>query len=130
MPTFDELLAQIIDLIQRDGRVTYRALKRRFDLDEEYLADLTAEIIEAKRLAVDEDGKVLVWVGEHPVVSSQSSVLSPQPSAPSIQPPSSYTPAHLAERIRAATVTDGERKTITALFADLKGSTAGHVTNQ
>ncbi len=38
--------------------------------------------------------------------------------------PVSYTPPHLAERIRAATVTDGERKTITALFADLKGSTA------
>ena len=72
MPTFDELLAQIIDLIQRDGRVTYRALKRRFDLDEEYLADLTAEIIEAKRLAVDEDGKVLVWVGEHPVLESST----------------------------------------------------------
>ena len=79
MPTFDELLAQIIDLIRRDGRVTYRALKRRFDLDEEYLADLTAEIIEAKRLAVDEDGKVLVWVGEHPVVTSQSSVLRGSP---------------------------------------------------
>lgn len=36
----------------------------------------------------------------------------------------SYTPPHLAERIRAAVVTDGDRKTITALFADLKGSTA------
>ena len=42
-----------------------------------------------------------------------------------------YTPAHLAERIRAEQAaleargaTDGERKTITALFADLKGSTA------
>ena len=32
--------------------------------------------------------------------------------------------SHLAERIRAAAFTDGERKTITALFADLKGSTA------
>lgn len=47
-----------------------------------------------------------------------------QPLAPSTQPPASYTPQHLADRIRAATVTDGERKTITALFADLKGSTA------
>ena len=43
----------------------------------------------------------------------------------------SYTPKHLAERILAAQAametresTDGERKTITALFADLKGSTA------
>ncbi len=40
------------------------------------------------------------------------------------QPPISYTPVHLAERIRAATFVEGERKTITALFADLKGSTA------
>ena len=45
--------------------------------------------------------------------------------------PISYTPPHLAERIRAEQAaleargaTDGERKTITALFADLKGSTA------
>jgi class 3 adenylate cyclase len=36
----------------------------------------------------------------------------------------SYTPAHLAERIRAVSLSDGERKTITILFADLKGSTA------
>src|SRR6266542_2396519 len=47
------------------------------------------------------------------------------------QSPSNYTPPHLAERIRAEQaameargVPDGERKTITALFADLKGSTA------
>ena len=46
---------------------------------------------------------------------------SPLPSSPA---PASYTPAHLAERIRAVEITDGERKTITALFADLKGSTA------
>src|SRR4029453_10800947 len=45
---------------------------------------------------------------------------------PATAPPSpaSYTPSHLAERIRAVIITDGERKTITALFADLKGSTA------
>src|SRR5262245_35859558 len=49
----------------------------------------------------------------------------------SSQPPASYTPPHLAERIRAEQTameargsTDGERKTLTALFADLKGSTA------
>src|SRR5215204_4063943 len=40
------------------------------------------------------------------------------------QDPIRWTPAHLAERIRARSGTDGERKTITALFADLKGSTA------
>ena len=40
------------------------------------------------------------------------------------RPPIAYTPPHLADRIRAVAVSDGERKTITALFADLKGSTA------
>jgi class 3 adenylate cyclase/predicted ATPase len=40
------------------------------------------------------------------------------------QPPASYTPPHLAARIRAVSLAEGERKTITALFADLKGSTA------
>ena len=29
--TFDEILTQILALLQRDGRVSYRALKRRFD---------------------------------------------------------------------------------------------------
>ena len=51
--------------------------------------------------------------------------------APPPPVPAAYTPPHLAERIRAEQAaleargaTDGERKTITALFADLKGSTA------
>ena len=49
--TFDEILAQTIELLQREGRVSYRALKRRFSLDDEYLDDLKIEIIRAKRLA-------------------------------------------------------------------------------
>jgi class 3 adenylate cyclase/predicted ATPase len=51
--------------------------------------------------------------------------------APNPQSPISYTPNHLAERIRdeqaamiARGAPEGERKTITALFADIKGSTA------
>ncbi|MBI3330038.1 MAG: tetratricopeptide repeat protein [Nitrospinae bacterium] len=61
--TFDEILAHVRELLQREGRVSYRALKRRFGLDDEYLEDLKAEIIDAQRLASDEDGKVLVWTG-------------------------------------------------------------------
>jgi len=60
---FYEVLAQVIELLQRQGRVSYRALKRQFDLDNDYLEDLKAEIIKAKRVAVDEDGDVLVWTG-------------------------------------------------------------------
>ncbi|MBI3758093.1 MAG: AAA family ATPase, partial [Deltaproteobacteria bacterium] len=130
--TFAELLTQVRELLQSKGRVSYRALKLQFNVDDEYIAGLKDELIEAERIAADEGGKVLVWVGVAPVLSPESRVLSPSQSpTPNTQPPSSYTPAHLAERIRAEQAaleargaSDSERKTITALFADLKGSTA------
>jgi hypothetical protein len=34
--TFDEILEQVIVLLQRQQRVAYGALKRRFDLDDTY----------------------------------------------------------------------------------------------
>ena len=61
--TFDELLAQIQELLQREQRLSYRALKVRFQLDDDHLEALKEELIYAKRLAVDEDGRVLVWAG-------------------------------------------------------------------
>src|SRR5205809_4882424 len=127
--TFDEILAQVVALLQREGRVSYRALKRRFTLDDDYLEDLKAEIIQAKRLAIDEEGAVLVWTGgtaQPPAPETPDSRLQTLDPRPIL-----YTPRHLAERIlaeqaamEARGATDGERKTITALFADLKGSTA------
>ena len=43
----------------------------------------------------------------------------------SLQGPVSYTPKHLAERIlKSRSALEGERKQITVLFADIKGSTA------
>ena len=41
--TFDEILEQVLDILRRRGRVSYRALKRQFDLDDAYLADLRAK---------------------------------------------------------------------------------------
>jgi class 3 adenylate cyclase/predicted ATPase len=124
MSTFDEVLAQVTELLQREGRVAYRVLKRRLTLDDEYIEDLKADLIDAKRLAVDEEGKVLVWTGTAPGAGAALEV-------PASQPPATYTPPHLAERIRAEQAamearggSDGERKTITALFADIKGSMA------
>jgi hypothetical protein len=87
--TFEETLAQVREVLEREGRVAYRILKRRFELDNDDLEDLKADLIDAKRLAVDEDGKVLIWAGGTTVASSQLPVASPQPLAPSPQPPSS-----------------------------------------
>jgi hypothetical protein len=61
--TFDEVLAEVLELLRRDKRVAYRVLKRRFGLDDEYVEDLKADLIKAKRLARDEEGEVLVWTG-------------------------------------------------------------------
>jgi len=57
---FDQLLYDIEALLRRDQRVAYRVLKRRFRLDDEDIEDIKADLIDAKRIAVDDDGKVLV----------------------------------------------------------------------
>src|SRR5215468_11124408 len=104
--TFDEMLDQVRELLQSKGRMAYGALKRRFDLDDRYLEDLKAELIDAEQVARDEDGKVLVWTGATPVLSSEFQVSSsPQPPTPNTQHPS------------------GERRQLTVMFIDLVGST-------
>ena len=40
---FEAVLEQIIALLQRQGRISYGALKRRFQLDDAYLEDLKVE---------------------------------------------------------------------------------------
>ena len=73
---FYDILTKVLALIEREGRVSYRALKRQFSLDDDYIEDLKAEIIDAKRLAVDEEGKVLVWIGASPAAGSHLQVPS------------------------------------------------------
>src|SRR5215475_8873666 len=60
---FEDVLAQTIALLQHQGRISYGALKRRFQLDDAYLEDLKVELIEAQHLARDENGRILVWAG-------------------------------------------------------------------
>src|SRR5262249_18302907 len=109
--TFKEVLAQVIDWLQQDKRITYRALKRQFDLDDEYLEDLKAELIQAKQLAVDEEGVVLVWVGASP------------PDQPTQQSP--FQGQHSLQGIPLPTAppSDAERRQLTVMFCDLVDST-------
>ena len=115
--TFEELLDQAIDLLQRRGRVTYRTLKRQFQLDDDVLEDLKEELIYGQRLAVDEDGRVLVWTGGANAPPESIAAPPPQeelhaaPSTPAISPPAqSHT-------------SDAERRQLTVLFCDLVDST-------
>ena len=73
---FSDIIEQAKALLQRQGRITYRSLKREFDLEDEALEDLKFELIDGQELAVDKDGKMLVWNGELSGTSPQPSVNS------------------------------------------------------
>jgi class 3 adenylate cyclase/tetratricopeptide (TPR) repeat protein len=118
--TFDDVLEQVIQLLQRQGRVSYRALKRRFALDDDYLEDLKEELIQAQRVATDEDGRILVWTGD--ARTTLSPVSPPQQTArqPDVQPDQSVQTASAPTQPR---LPDAERRQLTVLFCDLVDST-------
>jgi class 3 adenylate cyclase/tetratricopeptide (TPR) repeat protein len=125
--TFEEILDQAIAMLQRHGRLTYRALKRQFDLDDNYLEDLKAELIQGQQLAVDEAGEVLVWTGDAaanalparapvaPALPGQAATTAPDALRPS--PPTTATIPTLPSLA-------GERRQVTVLFTDISGFTA------
>jgi class 3 adenylate cyclase len=137
---FYEVFERVVDLLQRQGRVSYRALKRQFALDDDYLEDLKAELIAAKRLAVDEQGTVLVWIGESttaappdhdqgPAAPASAAARPVQPLPAS--PPQSAT-RHGQPGTQAASAISraaeplspaAERRQLTVLFCDLVDST-------
>jgi hypothetical protein len=117
--TFDDILAQIIDLLKRQGRVSYSALKRRFDLNDDYLNDLKDELLFAHPV-VDEDNRGLVWTGATESVKedvAQPTQPTPQPAAQGQQYP------EVTPRVTASPPPDAERRQLTVMFCDLVDST-------
>jgi class 3 adenylate cyclase/predicted ATPase len=117
MGTFDEVLTQVIDMLQREGRVAYRVLKRRFALDDEYIEDLKADLIDAKRLAVDEDSKVLVWVGKG--INGEGENEGEKAKGVKGEKERDTEPRTPHSALSAA-----ERRQLTVMFCDVVGSTA------
>ncbi|KAI9130785.1 adenylate/guanylate cyclase domain-containing protein [Acaryochloris sp. CCMEE 5410] len=58
--SFEEILEQTIEILHRRGQVSYRAIKRQFGIDDQYLADLKYEIIDVLKIAVDRNQEILV----------------------------------------------------------------------
>ena len=120
---FVAVVDQVIALLRQRGRLTYGTLKRQFQLDDAALDDLKDELIYGQRLAADEDGRVLVWMGD-------TVTAPPWPQSRSTLVAASPTPPYLAEKILTSrSALEGERKQVTVLFADLKGSTELIVTS-
>jgi hypothetical protein len=119
---FVAVVDQAIALLRQRDRLTYRTLQLQFQLDDAHLTALKEEIIEGQRLAVDEAGRVLVWSGASGATASPA---APSSLEPLPQAPLAYTPPYLAEKILTSrSALEGERKQVTVLFADLKGSMA------
>jgi hypothetical protein len=57
---YDAILEQVVALLQQQRRLSYRVLKLRLQLDDDTLEALKEDLIYAKHLATDEDGRVLV----------------------------------------------------------------------
>ena len=127
--TFDEMLAQVQELLQREQRVSYRGLKRRFALDDEYLEDLKEELIGAKRLAADEDGRFLVWTGKNTegdtAKRGNGEKDSPEYRVRSLESKEQrQIPTVSTLDSRRQTLDTAERRQLTVMFCDLVGSTA------
>jgi class 3 adenylate cyclase/predicted ATPase len=117
---YEAVLTQVLALLQQEKRLSYRVLKLRLQLDNDTLEALKEDLIYAKHLAVDEDGRVLVWSGGAGMVTASGSGAT-EPVEPldtmvgqnlqvGSQPPKPRSP-------------DAERRQLTVLFCDLVDST-------
>ena len=96
----------------------YRALKLQLQVDDDAIEALKDELIYAQHVAVDEEGRVLVWTGG-----------ASRPPTSSATPPPHWKGAHADQRTGAATpqaeprTSDAERRLLTVMFCDLVDST-------
>jgi class 3 adenylate cyclase len=119
--TFEEILAQVCALLQREARVSYRALKVRFQLDDDLLEAVQDELIYAKKLAVDEENRVLVWIGTSEEIIATPSSLPQSIPWPPTQDTGSVPPA---SPVMLSPPPEAERRQLTVMFCDLVDSTA------
>ena len=117
---FYAMLDKVIELLRSRGRVTYGALKLQFGLKDEQLKVLKDEIISAQRLATDEDGRILVWIGD---TTGTANTTSP-PTQPTQPPPIQHDqPTQSVPLSTEPRTPEAERRQLTVMFCDLVDST-------
>jgi class 3 adenylate cyclase/tetratricopeptide (TPR) repeat protein len=110
--SFVAKLQRAREVLAQQGRLSVRALARELELSGEGLEEIISELVDVQRVARRE-GEVIVYASSH------------AQAAPGLQPvePERRAPAHLADKIlRSKAALEGERKQVTVLFADVKGS--------
>ena len=117
--TFKEVLAQVIEWLQQDKRISYRAVQRQFALDDAYLEDLKDALLYTYPQVID-DGRGLVWTDAAEVTPAPHhtpSQAAPRADAPGEPPPQG---AALPPEPQSP---EAERRQLTVLFCDLVDST-------
>ena len=110
-------LPALIAFLQREGRVSYRALAHVFNGDQAFL-DAAREELTFKRLARDEDGQGLVSTAEPlPGLAATADRARAQPASPdaaATRPPAAAAPEDIGQ---------AGRRQLTVMFCDLADST-------
>ena len=106
---FSEIVKQAFVLLQDSGRVSYRALKMEFDLDDDQLDVLKEELLFSHPQIEEIDSRGLVWTDDKKLPSKDR----PQPTDGPLTSPATEAP-----------LPEAERRQITVMFCDLVGSTA------
>src|SRR5919201_7175569 len=113
---FYALLDQVVALLRQRQRVTYRALKLQFQLDDETLEALKDELLYAHPQVRETAERGLVWmedtagIPEPMAPSSQSALQTAYPAQAEVQPAPYARP-------------EAERRQLTVMFCDLVQST-------
>jgi class 3 adenylate cyclase len=117
---FYEMVDQVVALLRARGRVTYRALKVQFALDDDRLDTLKEELLYSQPQVIDDNGRGLVWTGD----TGTTPEPSPTPVHRAQQP---GTQEELSPPVASAPVAsqtpEAERRQLTVLFCDLADST-------
>ena len=108
---FSEVMAQTLAWLRCEGRVSYRALRLEFDLNDDVLDALKEELIEVKELAADKDGKMLVWTGDAEEGEKAKRVKGEKEK-------------DFGLRTSDVALFSAERRHLTVMFCDVVGSTA------
>src|SRR5215510_3605593 len=118
--TFDEILEQFIALLKRQGRVSYSALQRRFDLDDDYLNDLKDEILYVHESEIEADERGFTWTGateDLQGTTSRSNQAEPQSVVEQVP-----TAQDISVPVEPRSP-EAERRQLTVMFCDLVDST-------
>ena len=114
-------MSSVNEWLQALGLQKYAAVFEENEIDLDVVPDLTEADLDDLGLPVGPRRKIIKAARALAKVGDEPAATGAAPDTPS---PESYTPRHLAEKVLASRdAIAGERKQVTVLFADIKGST-------